>query len=450
MIELFSLSPRFCAYNKVLILEQNDQNVIIGMCNIDDLELKKRIEKSFKNDWETRNLLFEHISETTWTQISAKENIQLYGIKEDELDSNIQKPTKESDELINDISDDYVTPTVEFLDGLLVEGMASHASDIHIEMTSDLYATIKLRIDGILQNHTTITKDLFSGIIRRIKVLSKLESTDTRKAQDGRFSYFIDNEEIDIRVSCVPCVYGESVVLRLLALGRKPYALDEIGFLTDQLNIVQKMINQKSKLVLVCGPTGAGKTTTLATLLTTVSTVGKKIITIEDPVEYRLNGITQIEVNTSMNMDFSDILRRVLRHDPDVIMIGEIRDEKTAKTTIRAAITGHLVFATVHTTDAASAILRLIELGISPFLLSSVFGGAIAQYLLPKTGGGRVLISEVLEANTVIQEQILRQSSVQEIKHSMHACGMEQLEEVFIKKKKLGLINTGVCNENYL
>jgi type II secretory ATPase GspE/PulE/Tfp pilus assembly ATPase PilB-like protein len=223
---------------------------------------------------------------------------------------------------------------------------------------------------------------LSAAFVSRIKIMSNLDIAEKRVPQDGRFNVNFGEESLDVRVSVIPTIKGESLVLRLLRQNRRLLTLEELGMSKDKLDIYNRLIQRPSGIILVTGPTGSGKTTTLYASLTQLKSIDRNIITIEDPVEYQLDFCRQIQVNPKVNLTFATGLRSILRHDPDIIMVGEIRDLETATIAIQAALTGHLVFSTLHTNDAASAITRLVDMGIEPFLIASCLNGAVAQRLV--------------------------------------------------------------------
>src|SRR5208283_47025 len=279
--------------------------------------------------------------------------------------------------------DDQEASVIKFVNQVIWEAFKDRATDIHFEPAED-ELRIRYRIDGIL--HQTPMppqlKRFQSALISRIKVMSGMNISEKRLPQDGRINVRIKGEEIDIRVSTVPTVYGESVSLRLLTRGKIFLSLDKLGFAPAEENAIREIILKPHGIFLVTGPTGSGKSTSLYAFLSTINSVTKRIITIEEPVEYELKGINQIAVRSDIGLTFAMGLRHILRQDPNVIMVGEIRDLETAEIAIRAALTGHLVFSTLHTNDAPSAFTRLIDMGIEPFLVASSVEAVLAQRLV--------------------------------------------------------------------
>ncbi|TCO79168.1 GspE/PulE family protein [Marinisporobacter balticus] len=282
------------------------------------------------------------------------------------------------EETLNEINN---APVVRLVDSIIKQAVIAKASDIHIEpFESSL--RVRFRIDGELQEIMTPVKATHSAIITRIKIISKMNIAEKRVPQDGRVEQRIADREIDLRVATLPTVYGEKIVIRLLDRSSFLLSKVQLGFSEHNVKSVDNILKNPNGVILVTGPTGSGKTTTLYTILRELNSIQKNIITIEDPVEYRLNGINQVQVNTKAGLTFANTLRSILRQDPDMIMIGEIRDDETAQIAVRAAITGHLVLTTMHTNDSPSTVTRLIDMGVEPYLVSSSIVGVIAQRLV--------------------------------------------------------------------
>jgi general secretion pathway protein E len=275
------------------------------------------------------------------------------------------------------------SPVIRLLNALIVEAIQQRASDIHFEPTEE-GLEVRYRIDGVLQKRHSPPKEFQSQILTRIKVLSRLDIAEQRLPQDGRIKLKVGQREIDFRVSSVPIAGGERIVLRILDRSKVLVGLSSIGMRSSILDSFRKLIRFTEGIILVTGPTGSGKTTTLYSALSDIQTSEINIMTIEDPIEYKLRGMAQIGVNPKINLDFATGLRHILRQDPDVIMIGEIRDKETAEIAIQASLTGHLVFSTLHTNDAPSAVTRLVDMGIEPYLISSSLIAIMAQRLVRK------------------------------------------------------------------
>jgi len=274
-------------------------------------------------------------------------------------------------------------PIVSILDNLLAYAMSSRASDIHLEVFDD-FILVRYRVDGILHEILRIPKDVHPAIIARIKLLGGMRIDEHTRPQDGRFRYKIGNDTIDLRVSVIPTFYGEKAEMRLLSTSIRPLSLSELGMLPDTEETLRKNIKKSYGMVLVCGPTGSGKTTTLYSVLNILNRPEVNIVTVEDPVEYDIQYINQTQINPAAGITFANGLRAILRQDPNVIMVGEIRDGETAGIAVQSSLTGHLVVSSIHTNDAATAIPRLFDMDVEPFLVSAVLNVVIAQRLVRK------------------------------------------------------------------
>jgi len=320
------------------------------------------------------------------TAISTKEEIQkaiqsYFAIYTSQSDLDDQPVQEESDESL-ELTEEEAEKIVNVADRILKDSVELGASDIHIEQ-KEKNIRVRLRVDGMLQKYRELPRSHASPLISRYKVLSGIDIAETRRPQDGRFKYQINKvRSVDLRVSTYPAAHGEKVVMRILDEARGKIPLDRLGFSNNVLESWQKACSLPNGIVLVTGPTGSGKSTTLYATLNIMNTIEKNIITIEDPIEYKLDGIIQAQVNEKAEMTFSAALRSMLRQDPDIIMVGEMRDRETISLAIRAALTGHLVFSTLHTNDAVSSYTRLIDMGTDPFLLSSSIRAILAQRLL--------------------------------------------------------------------
>ena len=272
-------------------------------------------------------------------------------------------------------------PVVELVSNTLGQAFNEGASDIHIEPSERSFA-IRFRLDGVLQNRLSLPRERFDAVASRIKLISGIDIAERRLPQDGRISVRLSGQEIDVRVSSVPGVWGESIVLRLLPKERQAYQLDRLGMETDYLERYRNWIVEPHGIILVTGPTGSGKSTTLYATLEEINDGKEKILTVEDPVEYNIPGVSQIQVHADIGYTFARALRAFLRQDPDTIMIGEIRDGETAQIAVQASLTGHMVFSTLHTNDAIGAFTRLIDMGVEPFLVVSTIRAVIAQRLV--------------------------------------------------------------------
>lgn len=272
-------------------------------------------------------------------------------------------------------------PVVEFVNNMLSQAIDQRASDVHIEPEEHTFF-VRYRVDGVLYEHLNLPKERFNAIASRIKLISGLDIAERRLPQDGRLNTRVSGQDLDIRVSCLPGVHGESIVMRLLPKERQTSRLEQLGFAPDHFRLFNQWIKEPHGIILVTGPTGSGKSTTLYATLDAVNNRTQKIITVEDPVEYQLRGITQVQAHSEIGYTFANALRAILRQDPDIIMIGEIRDLETAEIGIQSALTGHMVLSTLHTNDAVSAFTRLIDMGIEPFLVATSLRAVQAQRLV--------------------------------------------------------------------
>ena len=339
-------------------------------------------------------------------------------------------------------------PVVRYVNRLIAEASRQRASDIHIEpMSRETH--IRLRIDGRLTDFDTLASGQALSIISRLKILSDIDIAEQRRPQDGRMSFPVGGRAIDLRISTTPTVNGESLVIRLLDQSRAPLDLEGLGFDEKTRTQLREWIAAPNGIVLLTGPTGSGKTTTLYALLTLLATGDRKILTIEDPVEYKLPGVNQSQVNPAIGVTFANALRSFLRHDPDIIMVGEMRDAETARIAMRAAMTGHLVLSTLHTNDAPSAVTRLLDMGVEDFLVASTLLGVVGQRLVrricPHCKGvgaeaspscdqchgagylGRIVISETMKIDGPVREQIKTGARAQDIERAAKAQGYSSL-----------------------
>lgn len=282
---------------------------------------------------------------------------------------------------LEDISSD--APAVNIINAICLEAIRLEASDIHIQGTKNCI-NVRLRIDGVLHTVRTFDKNIFDTLVSRVKIMSGLNVMENRLCQDGRMSVQTEDKKLDFRVSIVPSVTGQNIVLRLFNTTSEDFSLEQLGFSKDNLKKIKSSLKTPYGMILATGPTGSGKTTTLHAMIKEMDMEHLKIVTIEDPVEKVIDGIEQIQVNDEIKLTFESVLRRILRHDPDVIMVGEIRDRETAELAIRAALTGHLILSTLHTNDSVSAISRLKNLGIEPYLIAGTLKTVIAQRLVRK------------------------------------------------------------------
>ncbi len=335
-------------------------------------------------------------------------------------------------------------PVIRMINSILKQAIHAEASDIHLE-AFERKSVVRFRVDGNLRDVVDMRRDLHAALVSRIKIMASLDIAEKRMPQDGRISLRIGGKAIDVRVSTLPTSHGERVVMRLLEKNYERLDLKTLGMAEDTFTSFDQLIHRPHGIVLVTGPTGSGKTTTLYGALLRLRNKTNNIMTVEDPIEYNLDGIGQTQVNPRIDMNFARALRAILRQDPDIVMIGEIRDIETAQIAVQASLTGHLVLATLHTNDAPSAVTRLIDMGIEPFLLSSTLLGVLGQRLIRlkcqacqgagcttcgESGySGRAGIYELMSTNETIKELIHNRVPESEIRKQATANGMRSLAE---------------------
>lgn len=386
---------------------------------------------------------------------------------------------EKEEQSLEDIVDINNAPIIKLVDLILSDAVKSGSSDIHIEPFLG-YIKVRYRIDGELQEKKRLPIESLGALITRIKILSNMNIAERRIPQDGRMKITIDDEEIDLRVSSLPTIHGEKIVIRILRNTNVHIGKEKLGMSADNIEKLNRIIKSPYGIILVTGPTGSGKSTTLYTILNELNSNDTNIITVEDPVEYVMEGINQVNVNVKAGLTFANGLRSILRQDPDIVMIGEMRDSETAEIAVRAAITGHLVLSTIHTNDAPSTIVRLEDMGIEPYLVASSVVGIMAQRLIrkicpfckeeydadnyeksvlgiakneniklskgrgcPKCNGtgylGRIGVYEIMEINKEIRELIMKNATTDELRRFSIENGMKTIkkscEELVIKNK---------------
>lgn len=448
------------------IFALDDLRVHTG-CNIDTVlapepEISKAIDGQYGSGGQD---IQEMIEEGSRLDSGAKPQVEIF--KPDEI--NLSATVKESEK----------QPIVKLVDLMLAEALNKRASDIHIEPEEDILR-VRYRIDGALHDFFRVPKVNQNAVLARLKIISNLDITESRLAQDGRFKVRAEGREVDFRVSALPTTFGQKFVLRLLDKASLSIGLDKLGFAPGQAEIFKQAIAKPFGMILVTGPTGSGKSTTLYSVLNQLNTTERNIITIEDPVEYQVEGITQLQVKPEIGLDFANGLRSILRQSPDVIMIGEIRDSQTADIAVKAALTGQLVLSTLHTNDAVSSITRLIDMDVEPFLVASSVIMLCAQRLCRKacakckeeeeipedylkkigfkgkakfyrasgckycnhTGFyGRIAILEALLIDDAVREMIMAKESIDKIRqYAIDKCGMQTLRDDAFQKVSAGLI----------
>lgn len=471
---------KFSSHYKIIPLEFKDSNLVIAMTDPLDIRTLDDI----------RLILGLEVKGALASELEIQEAIRkYYGVGAETLEQIISDKSPAQDleagkdkvEDLEDLAEE--ASIIKFVNQILSEAIKDRATDIHLEPFQDELRT-RIRVDGVLYdiNIPETIKYFHSAIVSRIKIMAHLDIAERRLPQDGRIKIRVNEEELDLRISVLPTAFGEAVHIRILS-PQFFLELEKLGLLPVDLKIIEEMIKKPHGIIFVTGPTGSGKSTTLYACLARINSNAVKIITIEDPIEYQLKGVNQIQVNPKIGLSFATGLRHMLRHDPDVMMVGEARDFETAEIAIRAALTGHLVYSTLHTNDAAGAVTRLLDMGIEPFLVSSSLECLIAQRLVrlicPKckiplkskneileeikkdidfepqevelyTGEGceecrftgyrgRTGIYEVLTVTEPIRELILTRASSQQIKQKAISQGMRTLRQDGFNKVIMGL-----------
>ncbi|MFA6909330.1 MAG: GspE/PulE family protein [Patescibacteria group bacterium] len=411
------LIPEIVARNQSIIAYQwDDEGVRIAMNNPDNVEivelLKKRLGAPIQASYATAEDIKEALRH-------YRKNIQ------EEFSDILKRHVEQADKAQAEDA-----PIIAIVDMLISYAYENRASDIHLE-PHDQTLVVRYRIDGVLHDVADIPKRLQEPMVSRIKIVSSLRTDEHQAAQDGRFQKNIDGEKVDVRVSIVPISEGEKVVMRLLSQGTRRFSLEELGMESRDLAVIQDALKKPHGMILATGPTGSGKTTTLYAMLKILNTRTVNISTIEDPVEYDIEGINQIQVNTGTNLTFTDGLRSILRQDPDIIMVGEVRDQDTAKIAINAATTGHLVLSSLHTNDATTTFPRLLDMGIEPFLIASTINVVIAQRLVRRIHRGCI--------ESYVPTQI-------ELAHIQRILGEKEMQMHNIKRKGARLYRGKGCD----
>ena len=379
-VQLDNLSIKFMKQSVFVPIEQKDNILWIAITDPED----KHISETLKYVYGLDIKMYKGKKEDIFEAIE-----RLYGAGSQSLETIIEEADKDIYEISSDSEADLdhlidmasEAPIIRLVNRLIFNAVEQNASDIHFEPFENEFK-VRYRIDGVLNEAESPPHRLQAAIISRVKIMSKLDIAERRMPQDGRIKLKIGDKEIDFRVSTIPTLFGESLVMRILDRETLILDLEKLGFPEDVLEQYINLISQPYGMILVTGPTGSGKTSTLYTTLAKINSPENKIITLEDPVEYQLRGVNQIQVNPKIGLNFADGLRSIVRQDPDIILVGEIRDRDTAEIAIQSALTGHLLFSTLHTNDAAGAVTRLLDMGIENFLLSSTLLGILAQRLV--------------------------------------------------------------------
>ena len=463
--------------NHILFTEINGKPyIILSKEHIADAfnllsKLNLDYELAFLDDDSYERLQHRFLEQRTDKELSKSFDEESEELIEEEEELNLAEFLKTGADIL---TSEESAPIIKFVNSLFYQAIKKGASDIHIE-PHEKRGVVRFRIDGVLVKHVELDVKIISLIVSRIKVISNLDISEKRIPQDGRTQVKIAKKTLDIRVSVLPTYYGERVVMRILMESEHIPTLENLGFSQELTKEFEKLLEHSHGMILVTGPTGSGKSTTLHTFLQTVATDDKNIITIEDPVEYKADNINQIQVNVKTGLTFAEGLRSILRQDPDIVMVGEIRDKETAEIAIQAALTGHLMLSTLHTNNTAAAITRLVDMGVDEFLITSSLLGVLAQRLCRKlcdeckkeadipedireefglknqivydgvgcascnyTGyKGRVAVGELLIMNDDIKKMLKDGLSDFEIRNAMKERGMklihDQLLELYLK-----------------
>lgn len=416
---LNGISSRFIRENKIIPLEMKNNVLKVVMANPEDLTAIDALRVATSADiavYASDNKVIEDYIARFYEQ----ETQNINRIIEDLGERGIEFLREEEEDIghLKDLASE--APIIRLVNMFITRAVESRASDVHVEPFED-ELKVRYRIDGVLHDIESTPKRLQAAIVSRIKIMAKLNIAERRLPQDGRIRLRIGERELDLRVSTIPVLHGESVVMRILRKEGIVIDLNLLGFGPQTLKSFNQLITKPNGIILVTGPTGSGKTTTLYGALDKINSPDKKIITVEDPVEYQLKGVNQIQVKPQIGLNFANTLRHIVRQDPDIIMIGEIRDLETAEIAIQSALTGHLVFSTLHTNDAPSAITRLLDMGVENFLLSSTIRGILAQRLV------RIICPACKEMDsTITDREELKLFGIDDSQALYHGSGCEQ------------------------
>lgn len=367
----------FALHNKLIPVSYSADSITIGMVDVFDIVAVDQVRRFFPPNF--------HINPVYVAETDIIAAIDQYYGYEMSIEGVLHEIEGGNSKIFDEtqLKGDYKSPMVRLVDGILTDALHRGASDLHFE-PEDLFLRIRYRIDGKMIQIRSIHKDYWSAISVRIKIMSGMNIAESRKSQDGRINSEILGRKIDFRVSTQPTIHGENIVMRILDEKQSILTLEKLGFSESSLKIIKRMVQRPEGVIILTGPTGSGKTTTLYTILNYINSIDKNIMTLEDPVEYRLPLIRQSNIRSDIGMDFAAGIKALLRQDPDVILVGEIRDKETAITAIQAAMTGHQVYSSLHTNDALGAIPRLMNIGVPNYLMSGSLIGVVAQRLARK------------------------------------------------------------------
>ncbi|WP_368667954.1 GspE/PulE family protein [Methylophilus sp. 14] len=404
---------------RAILLEERPNSFLIAMVDPSDVYAYDELVRLLKREIDIvvvqESLLMQTI-DRSYRQTEQISSLALE-LQEDLADSNADLASLMGVDLgIDD------APVVKLLQTIFEDAVQVRASDVHIE-PQDNKLLIRFRIDGVMHFQTQADIKIATALVMRLKIMAGLDISEKRLPQDGRFGFTVKGRAVDMRISTMPTQYGETVVMRLLIQNTAHFQLDNLGMPPDLLARFRKMIGRPSGMVLVTGPTGSGKTTTLYSALSELNTPETKVITVEDPVEYRLPGIIQTQVNEKIELDFPKLLRAILRQDPDIVLVGEMRDEETAQTGLRASMTGHLVLSTLHTNDASTAPVRLIDMGVPRFMVAMSLLGVLAQRLVRLICPHCAVEHTPTESESVWLKQVMQQPDT--VTHFRHGKGCQ-------------------------
>jgi type IV pilus assembly protein PilB len=384
--------------SKLIPVEINEGALTVAMANPNDINAIDRLREITKLTIEPRiadeETIFSYIDDFYGMTVSPEEVI------EESLNQALSLEEVEEE----------TPPLIKLVDSLIAQGIKERATDVHIEADESV-GRVRYRIDGVLETTFILPKKIYRAVVSRIKIMSELDITETRIPQDGSFRFTYNTQEIDVRVSTMPIFYGESVVMRILQKPKFLLSLADLGYWGENLERFKKLVQKPYGMIVITGPTGSGKSTTLYAALTTLNALEKNLITLEDPVEYQLPIAKQSPIHEKAGYTFAKGLRSILRHDPDIILLGEMRDEETAEMAFRASMTGHLVFTTLHANSASAAVARLLDMNIEPFVISTSLLAVIAQRL------ARRICSKCKESYTPSEEELSYYEQLKELKN---------------------------------
>ncbi|MDB9953022.1 type II secretion system ATPase GspE [Porticoccaceae bacterium] len=438
--EFAQLPFSFAKRHSVLLASEPDQGLpVIYVQQPISLSLYSELRRYVGCELSIQQLAAEQFQQTMAELYESSASKTLAGISDELESASMAESITEAEDLLEQEDE---APIIRLINAILAEAIQAQASDIHLE-TFEKNLSVRFRIDGLLKEVAQPRRELAALLISRIKVMAGLDIAEKRIPQDGRISLKLGGREVDVRVSTLPSIYGERIVLRLLDKQDQTISLDALGICPEDSQRLQNLLSLSHGILLVTGPTGSGKTTTLYAGLNRINDRKKNILTVEDPVEYHIDGIGQTQVNNKAGMTFAKGLRAILRQDPDVVMVGEIRDLETMQIAVQASLTGHLVLSTLHTNTAAGAVTRLMDMGIEPFLLSSSLVGVLAQRLVRK------LCSHCKQSHAITEaeRQLFPEVSDQQIIYTPQLEGCDQCNQEGYKGRT-GIYELIVIDDN--